>query len=108
MKLSFGGLIPVPMRLIVSPILSLNTVGSAIPTRRRGFVPFFPLLVAGLSDGGWRDFAASEALFLLSSRRVSKDPRISFNRLSFSKRRHRYADLFRCSGILLFPSSFST
>lgn len=43
---------------------------------------FLPLLGAESSGGGWRDFAASEALNLLSSRMLSREPRISFSRLS--------------------------
>jgi hypothetical protein len=41
-----------------------------------------PLLVTEPSEGGGRDFA-SEVLFLLSSRRLSNESRISFSRMSF-------------------------
>ena len=71
------------MRLSCSTALSPYAAGYALFLRDDDDLGFLPLVVAEPSDGGRRDFAASEVLFLLFSRRLSRESRISFSRLFF-------------------------
>ena len=76
-KLAEGGAF-VPLLKYFHTLLAL-----LLRLRDNGFLRLWLLLLVESSEGGGRDLASWEAIFLFSSRRLRKESRISFRRLLF-------------------------